>query len=1324
MAAKVNASADTIDLSSYDYVASCGACHPGSASFEFQRNADGTASATRYNATDEAAAPDFDGDYWTLATGGAGQKSRWAASGLVEADCLLCHLTGYNKDARNAQLTSRNYRWSASAGLGATVTGAVLSGTTFTGVTPSVSYATAAANLTGANLTGALIAARPPVANCLFCHEASDTKKRALEWSGTYDVHAGGGKGCLDCHGMVDPADQDRDWTTNGEHNIGKGYERLGSVRNDLDGTMAHTCAGCHLDGEDAAAPNPGVAHGAAFPQLGFHFAKLACESCHIPDLKWNQGYLIDMSSGTQWWVLSNGLTPSNAGQFNSLYSDGTTGWNPFLKMYDQDGPAGPLAPKYFPFGAKSSAWFGNLNPVTGQVQPIFLRHVRAAYLAAGAGATAQVYLVGGGTGTRPSVQGEAAIRAMVDELKVARNGHPAFPNPVYVGAEILGYDDQGTFRVLSEYEAESCHDFSINHDVQPAVNALGANGCADCHAPGTPLDNPQVRDVTGFLARRASEFPNVPVPQVLLDDATVSESMLAFRGFDAAQEARLLDAALAANPAQWHAMAVSYAFDGANTCGECHAQAVAEFKATVHYSSRSAVENPNFFFPGGGKHGMLDRACALVGSNMLLNMLTTSYVGEGTAAEQGGQPAQQCGSCHANYYNTLMEGFVAMQAGPDAADALMRSGIDCLVCHAGQYDFALRTTYEPDPTGLNMGFGTIDGVPQRIRQDRSPAALASIQRTPTDDMCLRCHEHGRTDYKRGELPEPEHDIHYKLGVSGDNPCLFCHEANNHKFDRGIMVNGDIFASDYPVNSPENSTSCASCHTNRPHGSARLNDHVAKVACETCHITYTSGAETTIWADGGFLALTKVDGLPRKLYTKKEGNQSLTPEQLWEEYKTRPIYMPFSGLTSFLAQSIPLPNPGLLDNNGQPTQPRIFPFKTIINPMPFDGRFFGIGLEGSPMGPDGINMYSMFAAMRMFADQYKALGFMDADFDFGAFQVDGQTGMVTTTVPPTDPKYPSYAAMTQMAQFPNLLFFDKYTFGYNWYQNLQTLADQGKITTWDETGPAARPLAAKDMRRAVAVGMGRLLDMMLQMGFDPGAFGMTAEQMKGMYANLTEDQLVVMAAPPGSEMQAMLQQMGYANWSNYPAYSNGVTLGGHGVQKESALFCADCHEPGGVFDQPVEVPTYGTNGMPLFHWEFFSRELLAKAEAGEVVANVEDAGYLLKGGDFEMGITFETASQAAASLGITFGLAGDYLAVLTPTTRMATNWAVLGYSAARVAELTGQAPGGGVLPGDVESDKSGSSECFVQTLGGELPGIAPALALGLALLGLGLRRKP
>ncbi|MEW6487354.1 MAG: hypothetical protein AB1578_05480 [Thermodesulfobacteriota bacterium] len=1367
MAAKANESSAPIDLSAYDFfgrggldpanlinVTPCGACHPGGGLGEYARNPDGTRGSLRYDELDEAAQPAFDGDFWTL-NGPAAGKSRWSRSGVVEADCLLCHLPGYSFSGRWSQLTYRNFQWAPTVGAGlGTVSGRVYSydynatpqipfarGVWNDGdPLPTVDYSKAAPGRFTAQgkLSGALIQTRPPEANCMFCHGPSDRRKRGFDWNAAKDVHKNGSVHCLDCHGMAqEPLD----------HQIGKGYEGVGTVRDDLDGTMAYgvnPCAHCHFGGpvEDEAAQVAAAkaVHGAYFGEATFHLDAISCEGCHIPSIQDNMGYLIDMSSGQQIWMFRDGKTQAWPPDVNQI-TPGLT-WRPFLKKYDPDGPGGPRPQRYYPYGAKTSVWLGILHD-NGEVQPIILRHVSAAYAAIQASPTpflrpaVPVDLVTGGAATRPSVSEPEDIRKLLVQLKhkgVAPGAtHPTYPAPVYVGETVLGLDDAENLVEVPGAHGESDHNFSINHNVAPAARALGAGGCADCHRPGEgPLANPQIRDATRFLATRNIGANGLLDPAA---EAATGETILRAAGFSAEEETRLLGTVAADRAETIHAAIVSYAAQGANTCAQCHPGEVEAFRDTVHYASRSVVENENFFFPGGGKHGMLDRACALVGSNMLLNMITTGYDSTATAAAEGGAPAQQCGSCHTNYYNTLMEGFIALQAGPEVARALMLSGTDCLVCHAEHYDYDLRRTLEDDPLGPmspNLGFGTVNGRPQRIRQDRSGEALASIVRTPTDHMCLRCHEHGRTDYKRGELPDAAFDAHYASRSFEGNPCLECHEARDHKFNRGAMVNGDIFASDYPVNGPDNDTSCLKCHTAPViHRNARIEEHLGALACETCHIPWTSGAATTVWADGGFLALAKggADNRPVQLYTKKEGNQSdSTNEQLWNRYKQRPIYMPFSGLTTFLAQSLPVPNP----NTG--AAPKIWPFKTIINPLPFDGRFFGIGLPAgqSPMGPDGVNVYSMFAAMRMFADQYKALGFMDADFDFSKFAVDPVTGMVGTTVTPDAPRYPSYAAMAQMAQFPNLLFFDKYTFGYNWYQDLGKLDAAGKIVRWDEEGPLARPLAVKDLRKAVEVGMGRLLDMMLQMGFDPSAYGMTAAQMKGMYstAGLSADQLVVMAAPPGSEVQAMLAQMGGVNpliVQNYPAWSNGVTLGGHGVSRADALFCADCHDPDrSVFAQKVEVPDYGPSGMPLFHWEFYSRELLAKAEAGQFVADVWADGYALRSASFEMGSAFVTASQAAASFSppVTSGVEGEYLAVLTPTTRLATNWEVLGYSPRRIAELTGvSSDGDPSVPGDVGSSRSGSSECFVQALGAAAPSAGWLAAGLLAALGLALRRK-
>ncbi len=1399
----MNSSNDQIDLTTYDWVGmgivnpdpalqikvpACGWCHPGGGPMEYARDADGKATTIRYDQASEATQAAFDGDFWTLVGDPDGDgapnpgKSHWGESGVVEADCLLCHYTGYSFGARNTQLTYRNYKWAATAGaqIGA-ISGKVYNFTNdakdnyLTGVyeeNPAVTVTYATGNLVNGMVDGTRLIRTPTATQCKQCHSSADTKKRGRTMEVDTDVHLAAGLDCMDCH---------RDAAAANPHNIGKGHARLGTVADDLDGTMA-TCAECHdgrtiqtADAFEHVALNPSAAHQNALHGLDFHFEKISCETCHIPYKQYTAGELIDMSSGTQVWYLTSGDTI----KWPNDFADNAIEWKPQSKFYDPDG-AGPLQEKLYPFGAKSSTWFGRLL-VSGEIRPMLLKEVKAAWSAIGSPKIDVTYVKDGTTIKKPSLSTDAQKVDMLLQLDKAGQDRPVFVS----GEVVYGLTAAGDALVAMDLEGEFDHNFSVNHDVRESSEALGANGCGDCHSDGSALfEAMQVVDVTRYLAEsykskvapyakpvwefqgyewfqadalvRAAEYyldwPNNaslahnPIISYAEDGEAVCHSCHDLHG-------GIPDAAF---PHEW--FQADYAKAGAGVCITCHTEATEAFRDSVHYASRSVVENENFFFPGGGKHGMLDRACALVGSNMLLNMLTTGYVELADAGAATGHPAQQCGGCHTNYYMTLMEPMLAQQVGADGAEQVMLSGVDCLICHAEDYDMRLRKTLEDDPLGLanpmqspNAGFGTVDGKPQRVAQDRSGAALDSIKGKPTDEMCLRCHEHGRTDYKRGELPEPDHDIHYELGVSADNPCTFCHEVTDHKFNRGAMVNGDIFASDYPVNSDENNASCMNCHTDRPHTSTRLNSHVAKLACETCHITYTAGAETTIWADGGFLALAKgTDNRPVKLYTKKEDDNTLTPEELWEAYRQRPIYMPFSGLTSFLAQSIPLVNQNPMLSGGEAIEPKIFPFKTIINPLPFDGRFFGVGVESVDQDGDDINDYSMFAAMRMFAAQYKMLGFMDADFDFDAFAVDSTTGMLVTTWPATDPAFPSYAAMAQMAAFPNMLFFDKYTFGHNWYQDLGELADpngdgdtaDSKILLWDAD---YRPLAVKDMRKAVEVGMTRLLDMMVQMGFQAPA-GMTIDMMKGMYGKydaatnpygFTDDQLVVMAAPPGSEMQLMLQQMkdaGLADISdtliqNYPAWSNGVTLGGHGVRRAEALFCADCHttEAGAnVFDQLVEVPSYGANGMPLMQWVFYDKALIDLAEAGQIVEDVEQDGYTRTGTAFEMGITFRRASQDATALGITYGLEGDYLAMLTPVTRLVSNWKVLGYTDQRIGELTNRtvAGGGSATTSDVGTDVTGSSECFVQALGSGAAGFAGWLTIPLAVLGVvGLLRR-
>jgi hypothetical protein len=85
LASKKNSNPRTIDMTSFDFVtATCGNCHPGGGPLEFDRE------GQRYDhrMADPASGltpggeNGLDGDYF---------KARWSETGVIEADCLLCH---------------------------------------------------------------------------------------------------------------------------------------------------------------------------------------------------------------------------------------------------------------------------------------------------------------------------------------------------------------------------------------------------------------------------------------------------------------------------------------------------------------------------------------------------------------------------------------------------------------------------------------------------------------------------------------------------------------------------------------------------------------------------------------------------------------------------------------------------------------------------------------------------------------------------------------------------------------------------------------------------------------------------------------------------------------------------------------------------------------------------------------------------------------------------------------------------------------------------------------------------------------------------------
>jgi len=539
-----------MDKTSYFFTFQCGICHPGGAATQYDRQGnkyydratgrfgfgDGTLTALPTSAR-------LDGDYGFInpQTGIPG-LAPWSKNGVLEADCLMCHLntTGPRADG------TRNYWWK-----GRTATmigGAALAGVAAFEVAPTagagwanITFCNPATTACGtpfpkaeavavnyeSGLTAATLVessdaacggspclaiplgrvAGTPESNCRGCHSTPDTKKSGRTLLDETDVHKRSGVGCTACHPNSGNAL---------EHQIGKGDVVIGSVRDDLDNT-ALSCADCHLDGQAPAplvAPDPTVAH-RSIP--GLHFQAMQCQVCHIRYLEDDPAtagmqvpeLIIEMTStGTQtistWdkYFRTDPLDPTqNDPALAALTPAAPYRWYPGIRYYK--GKLTTVKPLV-------TSYYGDWLTGTGDgaiIRPIPLRMVRKALgnaYATGTPRLAGLTITPGGLDpANPIPYRRADIKALLEAMAAATdtvNPDPAANNdivirPVIVRAEKIYYlDDLGEVAFFESAVAET-HDFSVNHNVvakRDVANPVlrpgpyGAGGCADCHSPSS----------------------------------------------------------------------------------------------------------------------------------------------------------------------------------------------------------------------------------------------------------------------------------------------------------------------------------------------------------------------------------------------------------------------------------------------------------------------------------------------------------------------------------------------------------------------------------------------------------------------------------------------------------------------------------------------------------------------------------------------------------------------------------------------------------------------------------------------------------------------
>lgn len=204
-------------MTSFEFVtATCGNCHPGGGPLELDREGKRYDKWMRDPASGFASGAEngLDGDYY---------KARWSETGVIEADCLLCHTPEYSLTKRNAELANLNFRWAATVGAGfGTVSGKVSANEQ-----PSVAYDKSRFDANGNVLVH--FAPEPRNETCLNCHAKPDWKKRGAAFSARTDVHIVAGLRCVDCHAAgsraADPRIRGRE-----VHQFGKGDDPSGWV--------------------------------------------------------------------------------------------------------------------------------------------------------------------------------------------------------------------------------------------------------------------------------------------------------------------------------------------------------------------------------------------------------------------------------------------------------------------------------------------------------------------------------------------------------------------------------------------------------------------------------------------------------------------------------------------------------------------------------------------------------------------------------------------------------------------------------------------------------------------------------------------------------------------------------------------------------------------------------------------------------------------------------------------------------------------------------------------------------------------------------------
>ena len=333
--------------------------------------------------------------------------------------------------------------------------------------------------------------------------------------------------------------------------------------------------------------------------------------------------------------------------------------------------------------------------------------------------------------------------------------------------------------------------------------------------------------------------------------------------------------------------------------CLECHTNAAKQIHKTKHWTWEYV--NPATGQKLGKKH-VLNNFCIAAAPNIA-----------------------SCTKCHVGY------GWK-----DDSFDFASEENVDCLVCH--------------DTTGLYSREALRKPGKRRPKLEKFAQSVGPTSRK----TCGTCHfaGGGAKAVKHGDidptLAHPDYFVDVHMDAEGlDFSCSTCHTADQHEVrgSRYAPEAADEGEISVPGRQGADRTSCRACHGSSPHpDDAKLNDHIDRIACQTCHIPRFSRGDygSKMWWDWSTAGKVAPDG---KQFTREDADgfeiyDSKKGDFAWEKH-TGPEYRWFNGTVLYTLLGDRIDPSGVVPVNrflGEPGTPgtRIWPVKVMRGKQPFD----------------------------------------------------------------------------------------------------------------------------------------------------------------------------------------------------------------------------------------------------------------------------------------------------------------------------------------------------------------------------------------------------